>query len=128
MDENTTDPPKRKPGRPKGSKNKPKAAGNVVALPRAVKAIAKAVEKGEKEPPAAADMLKPNEDPLQFLLDVMNNGKVDPRLRVRAAVTACQYKHTRRADGGKREEAAAKAEKAATGRFAPPSGPPGMVQ
>jgi phage terminase small subunit len=98
-------PIKRGRGRPKGSKNKPKTEAVVTAADLSMSGIAK------------------HEDPLEFLLGVMNNDLVDPRLRVRAAVSACQYKHTRRADGGKREEEAQKAEKAAKGRFATPRAP-----
>lgn len=63
--------------------------------------------------------------PIAFLLSVMNDPNQDPRLRVRAAITAAQYEHTKKADGGKREELAKAAEEAAR-KFAPPS-PPKLV-
>lgn len=66
------------------------------------------------------------DDPLQFLLNTMNDGKVPIAQRVRAAVAAAQYKHTKRADGGKKEEAAAKAAAAGAGRFKPEA-PPKLV-
>lgn len=72
-------------------------------------------------------VLEPHDDPLEFLLAVQNNVAADPRLRVRAAITAVQYKHTKRGDGGKREEAAEKAEKAASGRFAAPKPPLSLI-
>jgi hypothetical protein len=40
-------------------------------------------------------------------------------LQVRAAIAAVQYTHTKRGDGGKKDEAADKAKKVAAGRFAP---------
>ncbi len=67
------------------------------------------------EVPAAAT-------PLEFLLSVMNDPGADPTLRVKAATTAAQYMHVRKQDGGKKDEAADKAKKAAAGKFktAPP--------
>lgn len=107
-------------GRPKGSKN---------AKPRA-----KPGPKPSADPPAPEDgaavtpnALKPADDPLDFLLGVMNNLAADPRLRVRAAIAAVQYKHTKRGDGGKRDEVADKAKKAGAGRFAPPKPPLKLV-
>jgi hypothetical protein len=44
-------------------------------------------------------------------------------LQVRAAIAAVQYTHTKKGDGGKKEEAADKAKSAATGRFGTRSGP-----
>lgn len=57
------------------------------------------------------------DEPLTFLLAVQNSTLVDIKTRVRAAIAAAQYKHTKRHDGGKKEEAEAKAGKAAKGRF-----------
>lgn len=61
--------------------------------------------------------------PLEFLLQTVNDPRIDAKLRVRAATAAAQYVHPRRAEGGKREEAAAKA-KTAAGRFARRTPPP----
>ena len=63
-------------------------------------------------------------DPLAFLHAVMR-GEIDATaLQVRAAIAAAQYVHTKRADGGKKEEAAGKAkELTASGRLATRSGP-----
>lgn len=60
--------------------------------------------------------------PLDFLLGVMNDPEQDPKLRVRAAIAAAQYKHTKRGDGGKKDDQADKAKKASSGKFkaAPP--------
>ena len=65
-------------------------------------------------------------DPLDFLLSMQNDPLVDPRLRLRAAIAAAQYKHTKRGDGGKKEEAATLAEQAGKGRFAPKA-PPKLI-
>jgi len=63
------------------------------------------------------------QSPLDFLLAVQNDPAADPRLRVRAAVAAAQYVHTRRHDGGKKEQRERDAKLAAKGRFSP-SAPP----
>lgn len=56
-------------------------------------------------------------DMLQVLQDVAL-GKVEATaLQVRAAIAAVQYTHTKKGDGGKKEEKQAAAEKAATGKF-----------
>lgn len=62
-------------------------------------------------------------DPLDFLLCVQNDPLIDPRLRVRAAIAAAQYKHTKRGDGGKKDEEAERAKRAAS-KFAASAPPP----
>jgi phage terminase small subunit len=76
-------------------------------------------------PPTEASVPPPagTTDPLAYLLQVMNDPAQDPRLRVRAAVAAAQYTHTKRGDGGKKEEQGEKAEKANTGKFAAAASP-----
>jgi phage terminase small subunit len=64
------------------------------------------------------------DDPLKFLLGVMNDAGQDPRTRVRAAIAAAQYTHTKKGDGGKKEERAEAAKKAGGGKFAPAAPPP----
>ncbi len=44
-------------------------------------------------------------------------------LQVRAAIAAVQYTHTKKGDGGKKEEQADRAKQVGTGRFKP-SAPP----
>ena len=56
-------------------------------------------------------------DMLQFLQDVALGRTEATTIQVRAAIAAVQYTHTKRHDGGKKEEAAEKAAKAAKGRF-----------
>ncbi len=73
-------------------------------------------EKPETPAPAKA------EDPLKFLLGVMNDTAQDPQLRVKAAIAACQYTHQKKGEGGKKESKAEAAKKVA-GRFGPPTAP-----
>ena len=76
----------------------------------------------QKKPPVPqgdVDMLE--------LLQKVALGLMDATpLQVRAAIAAVQYTHTKRHDGGKKEEAADKAKKVAQGRFAP-AAPPKLV-
>ena len=81
---------------------------------------------GRKPKPAPLLQLPPGQDPLAFLLGVMNDNTVDARLRVRAAVAAAQYVHPKRAEGGKKEAAARAAKESSAGRFAPKE-PPKLV-
>jgi len=59
----------------------------------------------------------PGQDPLDFLLSVQNNPHAPLKDRIRSAVAAAQYVHQKRHDGGKKDETAEKAKKAAAGRF-----------
>lgn len=63
-------------------------------------------------------------DALEFLELVLNEPGAPLKDRIRAAIAAAQYRHTKRGDGGKKEEEAARAGKAAKGRYGvrqPPS-------
>ena len=62
-------------------------------------------------------------EPLEYLLAVMHDNQADPALRVRAAIAAAQYVHTKTGDGGKKEEKDREAKVASSGKFAP-AGPP----
>lgn len=62
-------------------------------------------------------------EPLEFLLSVMNDQEAAPALRVRAAVAAAQYRHSKKGDGGKTDERREAADKAGRGKFAPPAAP-----
>lgn len=59
----------------------------------------------------------PTDDALKFLLGVMNDPTAPVAQRVRAAVAAVQYQHTKRGDGGKKDAAQAAANAAAGGKF-----------
>ena len=62
---------------------------------------------------------------LKLLQDVALGLVEASPLQVRAAIAAVQYTHTKKSDGGKRDEVAAKAEKVAS-RFAV-AAPPKLV-
>lgn len=79
----------------------------------------KPAPKKEPVPQGDVDMLE--------LLQKVALGLTDATpLQVRAAIAAVQYTHTKRHDGGKKEETADKARKVAQGRFAP-AAPPKLV-
>jgi phage terminase small subunit len=66
-------------------------------------------------------------DPLDFLIQVMQ-GKIEVNpLQLRAAIAAVQYKHTKRGEGGKKDEAIDKAKKAAAGKFKTAASPLKLV-
>jgi len=63
---------------------------------------------------------------LQLLQDVAL-GRIDATaLQVRAAIAAVQYTHTKKGDGGKKEDQAARARVAGAGKFAA-AAPPKLV-
>lgn len=58
------------------------------------------------------------------LLQRIALGQVDASAgQIRAAIAAVQYTHTKKGDGGKKEEDAEKAKKAGAGKFAPTAPP-----
>ena len=65
-------------------------------------------------------------DPLTFLLALMNDGRADTRTRLAAAVAASPYCHTKKAEGVKNQRQDA-AKKAATGKFGASSPPMRLV-
>jgi hypothetical protein len=88
-------------------------------------------EKSANTPPAESVPVDPlaqavKREPLEFLELVMNNPLAPLKDRIRAGVAAAQYRHMKRGDGGKKDEQADKAKKAATGKFAP-TAPPKLV-
>ena len=95
------------------------------AKPKAPKAQVETVDAtGEASP--EPQQLPTTDDPLVFLMAVQNDPMTDIRTRVRAAIAAVQYKHTKRGDGGKKDDQADKAKKVAVGRFGP-AAPPKLV-
>ncbi len=76
--------------------------------------------------PAPPPVEIPECDMLRFLQDVALGRVEATPVQVRAAIAAVQYTHTKRGDGGKKEEAAGKAKKAAGGRFGA-AAPPRLV-
>lgn len=85
-----------------------------------------------RKPKPVAVVVPPTEpapdapDMLQFLQDVAL-GRIEANAtQVRAAVAAVQYTHTKRHDGGKRDEQSERAKKVAGGKFAA-AAPPRLV-
>jgi phage terminase small subunit len=66
-----------------------------------------------------------HDDPLQFLIDVMNDVSADAKLRVDAAKALMPFKHQKLGEGGKKEQKQKDAEKVA-GRFSA-AAPPRLV-
>lgn len=93
--------------------------------PKSPQEPAQAVAQG----PAKAEAVPAvhGQDPLDFLLAVQNNPHAPLKDRIRAAVAAAQYKHTKLHDGGKKEAASGKASQAAVGRFSTPAAPPRLA-
>ena len=77
---------------------------------------AKPVDSGEDENPFDDDYAK--DDPLQFLIDVMNDTDNEMGLRLHAAKSALPYVHGKVAEKGKKETKADDAKKATqSGKF-----------
>lgn len=99
-------------------------------------ANAKSAVTVEMEPqPHGGALKRTHEKPVELsgldmleMLQAVALGKVmATALQVRAAIAAVQYTHTKRHDGGKKEEDAENAKKASTGRFAPKARPLKLV-
>lgn len=69
--------------------------------------------KKKETPPPAPTVVIDSCDMLQMLQDVALGRVEATALQVRAAIAAVQYTHIKKADGGKKEEQADKAQKAA---------------
>lgn len=65
----------------------------------------------------------PETDMLSLLQDIALGRTEASNIQVRAAIAAVQYTHTKKGDGGKKDEAADKAKAAAAGKYAARSGP-----
>lgn len=78
---------------------------------------------GRKPKPKPEIVPIPERDMLTLLQDIAL-GRVEASAgQIRAAVAAVQYTHTKKGDGGKKDEAADKAKAAAAGKYAARSGP-----
>ena len=78
----------------------------------------------DQEPEAAPDLS--DLTPLDFILAVMRNPEESKSLRLQAATLAAPYCHAKKGEGGKKDEKADRAKKAAGGRFASAT-PPKLV-
>lgn len=97
-------------GRPKGAKNKA-----TIGLPRDIR----------NTTDIATAAHKSGLSPLDYMLSVMRDDTIDGNRRDRMAVAAAPFVHSKAeaADGGKKAQKQASAEKAANGKFAPRTGP-----
>ena len=66
-------------------------------------------------------------DPLTFLLALMNDAAADSRTRLSAATACLPYCHARIGEGGIKDQAQAAAKKAGAGKFAPSRSPVRLV-
>lgn len=79
-----------------------------------------------KTPPSPATVIVGDKNMLEMLQDVALGRVEASALQVRAAIAAVQYTHTKKGDGGKKEEQAGKAKTAGAGKFAQ-AAPPKLV-
>ncbi len=86
--------------------------------------LAAAVIAGCEEGPE--DVPLGSETPLEYMLKVMNDPKVDQGRRDRLAVAAAPYVHAKVGESGKKEQKKEAAKGAASGKFAP-APPPKLV-
>ena len=73
--------------------------------------------KPEAAQPAPVVIEQGERDMLKLLQDVALGTVEATPIQVRAAIAAVQYTHTKKGDGGKKEELAGKARQAGTGKF-----------
>jgi hypothetical protein len=110
-------------GRKPRTKKEASAGGSAVKTELEPQAHGGALKRDRAEPVPQGD-----KDMLTLLQEVAL-GKTDATaLQVRAAIAAVQYTHTKKHDGGKKDEAAERAKKAATGRFAAAPAPLALVK
>lgn len=114
-------------GRPKGSASKKGSARPTVARKPRVRAPAAApVAPAESKLPEGfipSDMVTEHRTPLDYMLAVVNDPTIDAARRDRMAVAAAPYLHPKVAESGKKEDRAAAASAATSGRFGPPAAP-----
>ena len=83
---------------------------------------------GRKAKPAPPPIPLPQMDMLTMLQKVAIGEVQATALQVRAAIAAVQYTHTKKGDGGKKDETAERAKHAGTGRFKASAPPLKLVQ
>jgi hypothetical protein len=76
-----------------------------------------------KSVPLLLPDLPATNNPLAFLLALVNEPAADIRLRLTAAVAAMPYVHAKMGDAGKKDEKRAAAKKASVGKFGSSRGP-----
>lgn len=90
------------------------------ASPAPASARPAAPPKGD-EPARGAE--KRYSDPADFLMDQMNDDRLDPRDRRDAAKALMPFKHQKLGEGGKKDQKQDAAKTAARGKFAPAAAP-----
>lgn len=93
---------------------------------------------GRKPAPKTHDLATPQpsapaepvviEDPLEWLRAAMKNPLLDDKLRIDAAKALLPFVHTKKGEGGKKDEVLDAAKKAGKGRFAAAPAPLRMVK
>lgn len=107
-------------------KAKAKAAKKAPPAKEAAPAKARpAPESDAPEPKFDLAAALSHSDPKAFLLAAMNDIELEPRQRIEAAKTLMPFMHQKLGEGGKKDQQAAEAKKAAS-RFAP-AAPPKLV-
>ena len=94
-----------------------------IVMAQAAQVAAKAVP----QPSAPAEPVA-IEDPLEWLRAVMKNPLLDDKLRIDAAKALLPFLHTKKGEGGKKDEVLDAAKKAGKGRFAAAPAPLRMVK
>ena len=80
-----------------------------------------------KSEPVLLPDLPTTNDPLVFLLALVNEPTADMRLRLNAAVALMPYVHVKAGETGKKDEKREAAKKASAGKFAPSHAPVRLV-
>ena len=80
-----------------------------------------------KSGPVLLHDLPATDDPLVFLLALVNEPTADMRLRLNAAVALMPYVHPKDGENGKMDEKRKAAKKASAGKFAPSHAPVRLV-
>jgi phage terminase small subunit len=109
--------PDGQPIRPKG---RPPKDGVVKVTEAAFKSLIAAT--GNPPPPVTVSqdgevLERTNFTPLEYALYVMNDPSAPREQRDRLAIAAMPFVHTKKGEGGKRDQIAENADKAATGKF-----------
>ena len=94
----------------------------MIQLP--VEQLKRIIDPSPQPLPPDADVVISSLTPLEYALQVMNDPREPKERRDRLCVAAMPFVHTKKGEGGKREAAAEKANKAASqSKFATPSAP-----
>ena len=72
------------------------------------------------------DIMQKFDNPLEYMLAIMNDPEIEPSRRDKMAIAAAPFIHPKAGESGKKEKLADAAEKASAGRFKP-SEPPKLV-